>query len=268
MVRAATLPEPSRRAEQAGSDRRRTFISTVLDGCLYHPSTSSGNGFINTQRSFERGYSPDHFRQFSRTRYRIGNEEHVAWGQQSPERAFQPIHRRVLDGDTLAGSDTASMWQIFQPDLFRSRLPAGSLDRNVSGTCSRMSFHARISGAWPARANLSDQLAGELSQNSTILPSEQTACSPRRRASRVTSGRLGVAIQSSNTSSQRRNTAGSTRGRLDDFAHRQPNTLSGSRNSSRAAEAIRSGSLSSIQPLVAPDGAPSANRGVRSRGRS
>lgn len=169
---------------------------------------------------------------------------------------------------TRLRSDTASMWQIFQPDLFRSRLPAGSLDRNVSGTCSRTSFHARISGAWPARANLSDQLAGELSQNSTILPSEQTACSPRRRASRVTSGRLGVAIQSSNTSSQRRNTAGSTRGRLDDFAHRQPNTLSGSRNSSRAAEAIRSSSLSSIPPLIAPDGAPSANRGVRSRGRS
>jgi len=146
--------------------------------------------------------------------------------------------------------------------------PPGSLDRNVSGTCSRMSFHARISGAWPARANLSDQLAGELSQNSTILPSEQSACSPRRRESRVTSGRLGVAIQSSNTSSQRRNTAGSTRRRLDDFAHRQPNTLSGSRNSSRAAEAIRSSSLSSIPPLIAPDGAPSANRGVRSRGRS
>ena len=169
---------------------------------------------------------------------------------------------------TRLRSDTASMWQIFQPDLFRSRLPAGLFDRNVSGTCSRISFHARISGAWPAKANLSDQLAGELSQNSTILPSEQTACSPRRRESRIRSGRLGVAIQSFNTSSQRRNTAGSTRGRLDDFAYRWPNTLSGSQNSSRAAEAISSSSLSSIQPLIAPDGAPSTNRSVRRCGRS
>ena len=112
MVRAATLPEPSRRAEQAGWDRRRRFVSTVLDGCLYHPSTSSGSGFINTQCFFERGYSPDHFRQFSSTRNRLGNEEHVAWGQQSPERAFQPIHRRVLDGDTFAvrhGFDVADL---------------------------------------------------------------------------------------------------------------------------------------------------------------
>ena len=31
-------------------------------------------------------------------------------------------------------SDTGSIWQIFQPDLFRSRLPAGPFVKKVRGT--------------------------------------------------------------------------------------------------------------------------------------